>query len=131
MIPTSEMKIIRPRNKPVIYIAGPYRGDSEYAVNQNIERAAIEAVWVWSVGGIALCPHLNTRFFGGAYGLPDEVWLEGDLLLLDKCDAVYFISGWKSSEGCRGEWDYALQQGVEVIRSRTKDKYFIMNKENI
>lgn len=73
--------------KPVIYIIGPYRADIEREVVENIREAEKCAIEVWKAGGIALCPHMNTALFGGI--CPDEVWLEGDLELMRRCDAVY------------------------------------------
>ena len=90
----------------VIYIAGPYRDKrGEYYVHQNIRAAEEWAQLVWGMDAVALCPHLNTRFFGGL--LPDEVWLKGDKELLRRCDAVMVIPGWELSAGTTKELDFA------------------------
>jgi len=66
----------------VLYICGPYRGRRLV----NIVRARSAALFVWRCGGVALCPHLNTAFFDGK--MPDQVWLDGDLELLSRSDAI-------------------------------------------
>jgi len=79
----------------VIFISGPYRsGNGEYHIRENIRRAEDAALQVWLLGAVALCPHKNTAFFGGAYALPDSVWLAGDIILLSKCYAIMMIDGW-------------------------------------
>lgn len=50
--------------------------------------------------------------FQGA--LPDEVWLTGCLTILRRCDAVYMLSNWMSSEGARAELELAEKLGLEV-----------------
>ena len=99
----------------VIYIAGPYRNKSEYEVGENIRIAAEYALEIWSWGGVALCPHKNTAFFGGAYNIPDETWLKGDLELLSRCDAVYAMRNWKKSEGAKAEIKFADERGIRVF----------------
>jgi len=102
----------------VIYIAGPYRSQKgEWFVRMNIRKAEDAAVFVWQNGGVALCPHKNTAGFGGLPGCPDNVWLQGDLELLGRCDAVWALDGWMESSGARGEVDYARRYGILVLHS--------------
>jgi hypothetical protein len=81
----------------VVYIAGPYRAASEYEVVQNIRRAEALALEVWKAGAAAICPHMNTALWGGA--APDSVWLEGDLEILRRCDALLRVPGEYTSFG--------------------------------
>ena len=93
----------------VIYIAGPYRDNrGEWHVIANIRAAEMEALQVWQRGGVALCPHKNTAGFGGAPGCSDDsIWLRGDLELLARCDAVWFIRYWEESIGAMNEHKFA------------------------
>lgn len=97
----------------VVYIAGPYRGASQWEVKENIRRAEYLASWVWGQGAVALCPHLNTAFFEGL--AEDEVWLRGDLELLRRCDAVLLTPDWMNSEGAREERRVAEELGMPVF----------------
>ena len=74
----------------LIYIAGPYRSDSEIGVLGNIQAAEKIAARVWSLGLYALCPHKNSAFFGGITS--DENFLQGGLEMLRRCDAVMVVS---------------------------------------
>lgn len=97
----------------VIYIAGPFRGPSAWAIEQNIRRAEELALAVWRSGMAALCPHTNTRFFQGAAA--DEVWLDGDLELLRRCDAILLVPGWERSQGARAERACAIDLNLPVF----------------
>lgn len=102
----------------VIYICGPYRGRRL----ANILRARSAALFVWRCGGVALCPHLNTAFFD-RYA-PDETWLNGDLTLMARCDAVWAIAGWRESEGARREVGEAERMGIPRLFSRQDAEWF-------
>lgn len=99
--------------KRVVYIAGPYRSNTEWGVVQNIRAAEELALKVWKLGAVALCPHKNTAFFGGA--ADDSVWLEGDLELLRRSDAVILVDGWENSSGTCEEVIVAVDAGIPVF----------------
>jgi len=100
----------------VIFISGHYRDErGEFYVRCNIREAESAALFVWLNGGVALCPHKNTAGLGGAHGIPDTTWLDGDLELLDRCDAVYAIPGWDSSTGAKREVEFAKIRGIPVL----------------
>lgn len=97
--------------RPVIYTAGPFRGD----VKANVKAAEEFARKVWAAGAACISPHLNSVAFDGEF--PDSVFLEGDLAIVAKCDAVIMMPGWKSSEGATKERLAALAWGIPVLYS--------------
>lgn len=101
----------------VVYIAGPFRGPTHWAITQNIRAAEWYALEVWKMGGIALCPHLNTRNFQGE--LPDEAWLDGDLVMLERCDAVLLVPNWDRSVGAKAESHHAETKGIPIFTTTT------------
>lgn len=101
----------------VIYIAGPYRAPNAWEREQNIRRAEELALAVWRMGAAALCPHTNTRHFQDA--APDQVWLDGDLELLSRCDAVLLTLDWARSAGARAERAFALAHHIPVFHWKT------------
>lgn len=110
----------------VIYIAGKYRDTrGEWHIRENIRTAEKAAQMVWQWGGVALCPHKNTAFFGGLPGCPDSVWLEGDLELLKRCDAVWAISNFHDSSGALAEIAYARRNNIPILYSYIEVKNFL------
>ena len=107
--------VIKSRLK-VVFISGPYHSSTEWGVKQNIHAAEMAAMHVWQLGGVALCPHGNTAFFGGS--CPDETWLAGDLELLRRCDAVYAMVDWRESKGATAEVELAESLGLPVFFQR-------------
>ena len=95
----------------VAFLSGPYRAGNGRTVRENIRAAERAALVWWRRGYAVICPHLNTAFFDGE--LPDEVWLEGDLAILERLrpciDAAVFLPGWQQSEGSRIEFDKARE----------------------
>ena len=92
----------------VIFVSGKYRGKTEWEVKQNIYHAEKRARMLWMNGFAVVCPHLNTAFLGGS---DDSIWLEGDLEILKRCDAIYMLDGWEDSEGARKELGLAIKLG--------------------
>jgi len=88
-------------NIPRIYVAGPFRADSAWGIEQNIRRAEVLGLEIVKMGGCPIIPHTMYRFFQGA--LPDEVWLDCGLALLEPCHAIVCARGWIDSTGTRGE----------------------------
>lgn len=101
--------------KKVIYVAGPFRGPSAWAVQQNVMAAMAVALEVWRMGAVALCPHSNTMFFDQA--APDDVWLDGDLELLRRCDALVTTPDWRRSSGATAEVQFAVDHDIPVFAS--------------
>lgn len=100
-------------SRPLVYIAGPYRGVKEAAVFENIVRAREAAVQLWRMGFVPICPHLNSMLMGGSSS--DETFLLGDLDILQRCDAVLLIAGWNESAGGLAERDFAAGVGIPLL----------------
>jgi nucleoside 2-deoxyribosyltransferase len=105
----------------VVYVAGPFRCASKHVegqqdswgIQQNVMRAMELGLEVWRAGAAALIPHANTMFFQNA--APDNVWLDGDIAMLAKCDAVIMTPDWQRSSGARAEHEYAVKAGIPVL----------------
>lgn len=97
----------------VVYVAGPFRGADSWIMENNIRRAEALALEVWRLGAACICPHTNTRFYQGA--APDDVWLDGDLEILKRCDAVLLTPDWALSSGARAERDFASRKSIPIF----------------
>lgn len=103
----------------VVYVAGPYRDKrGEYYVRENIKTAETYSLEIWKMGDVAvICPHKNMAGLGGAYNLPDEIWLKGGLEFIKRCDAVFVLPDYMRSSGTRAEIEWAEQHKIPVFYS--------------
>jgi len=99
--------------KKVIYISGAYRNKTISGTFQNIMNARDGAVRLWNEKWIVICPHLNTFLMDGL--CPDSVWLDGDLEILRRCDAIFMLQNWETSKGANEELALAKKLGLEII----------------
>ena len=100
----------------VLYIAGPYdHQDPIHGIQENIINASRVALEYWRQGWAVICPHMNTAGFHHVKDIPPETWIQGDLEILARCDAILMIPGWTKSSGAKAERDYALEHGIEVL----------------
>jgi len=97
----------------LVYIVGPFRAATGWEIELNIRRAEALALEVWKLGAAAVCPHMNTRHFHGV--LPDEVWLNGYLEIMSRCDAVIIVDGWRNSAGSRAEVQLAIDLNLPIF----------------
>lgn len=89
-----------------IYIAGPFRAATAWAVENNIRAAERWGLEVARLGAAPVIPHTMYRFFHGT--LSDDFWLEAASTLLLLCDGMLviehlFSSTWRESKGTNAE----------------------------
>ncbi len=99
----------------VIYVAGPYRSKCEWQLEGFLRHAEDASLRLWKEGWAVICPHKNTAHFGGALGMPSSTWLNGDLEIVGRCDAIMMLKGWESSEGAKRELEVAIEKGLDVF----------------
>jgi hypothetical protein len=92
-------------------------------MEKNIRAAETLALEVWRLGAACLCPHTNTRFFQGA--APDSVWLEGDLEMLRRCDALMLTADWERSSGARAEREEAILHNIPIFHELADLRYWL------
>lgn len=102
----------------LIFIAGPYKAATRKGIKANIAHARAAAIRLWKEGYAVICPHMNTALFDGI--CPEETWLQGDLEILKRCDAIYLLDNWESSIGARNELQKAMEWNLEIIYEDTQ-----------
>ena len=96
----------------LIYIIGPYRAKTPNGIRDNIERARAEAVRILQSGDFPVCPHTNTGYMDGV--VDDQVFLDGDLMLLRRCHEAHVLPGWEKSQGSSTELAHAREWGMPI-----------------
>lgn len=87
--------------QPIVYIAGPFRAPTPFAVAENVRAAERMGLAVARAGGMPLIPHANTGLFDGQ--LTAQFWITGTAELLRRSDAAIFLRTWETSEGSKLE----------------------------
>ena len=99
----------------LIYTAGPYSQTAGVGtVEENIQQAREIAVKLWDMGYTVLCPHLNTAGFETLTTLSNKDFVDRDLEMVERCDAIVMMPGWESSLGAVRELEHARQNDLVV-----------------
>lgn len=100
--------------RPLVYIAGPFRGKTPWDVAQNVRRAEEVGLAVaLQCGAHPIIPHSMTGHFDKQGS--DDFWLQGTLELMRRCDAVYLVHTWTLSAGAKAEKEEAERLGIPVF----------------
>jgi len=106
-----------PSGPRVLYISGPFsHPDPVHGIPKNILLASEAALVAWRDGWAVLCPHKNCAGFEHAAGIPYETWIQGDLELLRRADAICMVGTWTESPGALQEYQLARDIGLPVYR---------------
>lgn len=102
----------------LVYIAGPISAPTESGVQANIDRGRDAGLKVWKLGAVAIVPHLNTPgSYLNAGGISVEEIYLGDLVILERCDAMLRLPGWENSRGVGYETAWAQYHQIPIFDS--------------
>jgi hypothetical protein len=108
----------------LIYVAGPYHSENPHVIEENILKAKRAALECWDRGWAVICPHANTagfeRFQRPPWKVQQHTWIEGDIEILRRCDAIVMLPGWENSPGSRKEFEAAHLFGLTIYEDLTK-----------
>lgn len=113
--------------KKLIYTAGKYSDATLNLTKKNIQKAKEMSLEIWSLGAGAICPHLNSYLFDYK-NQTTATWkdfLDADIKMIDGCDAIYMVNGWKNSKGAITEYEHAKKSHIKVITNKKDLKKFI------
>jgi len=101
------------RMNKLLYVAGAYSGNIE----ENIKKAEVASINLIRNGFHVMTPHKNTagyeKYEDGK--ITYETWLEMDLNLLSRCDAIYVLLNSDVSNGVKKEIEFALKRRMPII----------------
>lgn len=109
---------------PLIYVAGPFRAETAWGIEQNIRVAESVGLKVARLGAVPVIPHSMYRFFQGT--MPDDFWLNACLQLLRKCHAIVTVTNGQRSSGTLIELDAAKTKlHIPIFHERAPGVYIL------
>jgi hypothetical protein len=102
--------------RPLVYVSGPYTASTSEQLAQNIELAKQAGLKVRAMGLVPIVPHLAILNDDPPVFTYDHAMAEC-LEILDRCDAVLMMDGWRESHGAQRECSAALRAGILVFFS--------------
>lgn len=99
----------------LVFLAGPLRDPLPYRVLDNIWHARTWALRVAECGAMPVCPHTNSGSLYGAPTVTEEQWCAGNIELLSRCDAAFFLPNWSRSMGAQAEREFCRSRGQMVF----------------
>jgi len=97
----------------LIYVAGPFRHETHWGIDENVHRAKQVGIQVAQFGAMPVIPHSMTQSFHGEG--TEQFWLDGTMALLRACQAVILVRGWQRSSGTKREIEEAAKLGIPVF----------------
>lgn len=101
------MSILKIKKEAVIYISGGITGIDD--AEERFENAAKQ---LKLLGFDKVINPIIEQYIGV---FTYDEWIEHGIWLLDKCDAIYMMKGWKESKGAKIEYIYACGKGLLVL----------------
>lgn len=101
-------------SKLLVYVIGAYSGN----VDENIKKAESISLQLIRDGYHVVTPHKNTAGYEQYEDetLTYETWIEMDLNILSRCDAVFVMNNSKNSKGAQIEIEHAKKLGIKIMR---------------
>ena len=99
----------------IAYVIGPIRSKWRIVRWLNINSARLTAIKLWSAGFAVICPHMNSACM--RHKVDEDRFIEGDLVLIEKCDFAVVVGKWENSVGSLAEIKLCRRLNMPVYHS--------------
>jgi len=116
-------------NKKLIYVAGALNSDAVHYI-QNLHRMINWEIEIRELGFSTFCPGYD--FLGGlvAGNWDYKNYFENNQLILERCDAIFLVPGYESSQGTQKEIRKAQRLDIPIfLDTSTMANYFKQEHE--
>jgi hypothetical protein len=102
--------------KRLIYLSGKFSdSDLVHGIEANVLRASKVGLELWKNGWAVINPHKNTSGYQHVDEIGYNTWIEGDKLMVERCDAIFMLTGWEESKGATLEREHAIRHGIPIF----------------
>mgnify|MGYP001225521043 FL=1 len=100
--------------KILVYVIGAYSGN----VIENIQKAEDVSIDLIRAGYHVITPHKNTAGYEKYEDdiLTYQTWIDLDLNILSRCDAIYIMNSAKESKGSQIEIAFAKKHNIPELK---------------
>ncbi len=99
----------------LVYVIGAYSGN----IKENIAKAEAVSIALICAGYHVITPHKNTAGYEWYENVHDELsyktWIEMDLNILSRCDAIFIMDNAKDSHGSQIEIKFARSRNIPEV----------------
>jgi len=100
----------------LVYIAGPYTGNTNDRLD-NVAVAERIAQQLLFVGYAVYCPHSMMHGWEQEPSLEYDDFMQCEMVILERCDAVFVCPNWQESKGACQEVERAEELGIPVVET--------------
>jgi nucleoside 2-deoxyribosyltransferase len=94
----------------VVYLSGPITGVPDYK-----SKFAAAGQLLIDAGCVVINPAEMDNVIKADGGVPDGVYMNADIRLLEAADAIALLPGWENSKGAKAEWLKAVRLGKREL----------------
>ncbi len=98
-----------------IYISGPITNNPDFKMEFTRAEIRLKKHFDSVVNPANVCFFLPTD-------LTHEEYMKVCLAMMELCDCVYFLKGWKYSNGARQEMIFAKNRNMDIFYENTSDR---------
>jgi hypothetical protein len=112
-----EQAALKPR--PLVYTAGPMSARTRAGWWKNVEAGKAVGVELLNLGIAVVCPHLSAHYdtVDRYRDIDWTAFLQSDLAVVRRADAVFLLPGWQDSKGASVEARVARRNGIPTFES--------------
>lgn len=92
-----------------VYISGAITNTTDYLERFKVVEDVLQAQGYETINPASLLDNLPPT-------TTNDEYMHISYALLDICDGIYMMGGWKKSKGANLEWEYAKHNGIKIVK---------------
>jgi hypothetical protein len=104
------------RRNVLVYLSGKMTDPDPKMQAVHVLWAKAMAAVLWNMGFTVICPHANGPTEVNGCFCSYEDYLEGDLVILSRCDCIFMMRGWEESGGAKIECEFAFKNMLPIFK---------------
>lgn len=103
--------------KKLVYVIGAYSANDKNTIADHINEAENISIDLIRAGYHVITPHKNTAGYENYEDdkLTYQTWIDMDLNILSRCDAIFIMDNAKESKGSKIEIEFARKNNIPMV----------------